>query len=236
MAKKKPKPPSAEKAREDFEYQLDVAQRIVTTVSALRAVNPTPTKPLHIKYVDRIVELAFMGAIASWEDFLEGCLVRYMTGAVSKNGYAPVLRLGPCDTVDHAYDVLSGEYDFNPAVKYMTWTNPKQIASLAKVFLKKGTPFAEVMIGAKDQLTTASKLRNRTAHASAKCRAEFAAAANRLRMHAKGTKLGKGTTVGSVLLESAGAFFGKPVPAAKVTVFTAYINLFSAAAQFIAPR
>jgi hypothetical protein len=236
MARNKPRPPSVETSRADFEYQLDVARRIVGAVMKLEAVKPTATNPLHTKHVTRIAELAFMGAVASWEGFLEGTLVRYMAGAKSKNGYAPALRLGPADTISHAYDVLSGEHGYDPAASYMTWTSPSRVISLVKVFLKDGAPFADVLTREQDRLKTASKLRNRIAHGSDKSRADFLEAANRVRNWPLSTKLPRGTTVGSVLLEHAQSFFGKATPARNINVFSAYMDLFASSAQRIAPR
>lgn len=236
MAKNKPKPPSTETSREEFEYQLDVAKRIVTAVTKLGAINPTAAKPLHIKHVARIVELAFMGAVASWEDFLEGTFVRYMAGAKSKSGYSPTLRLGPSETLNHAYDVLAGEHAYDPSKSYMTWNKPADLISLAKVFFADGKPYEGPLTREQDRLKAAVGLRNRIAHASEKCKEDFAGAVNRIRQAAKGTALGQGTTVGQVLLETAGAFFGKGTPARKINVFTAYLELLQAAAQDISPR
>lgn len=57
------------------------AQNMTHAVQALPRWSPKNTiNTIHTKYVNQMIELAFMGMVSAWEEFLEASLVRYMTG------------------------------------------------------------------------------------------------------------------------------------------------------------
>jgi hypothetical protein len=57
------------------------AQGLVAASGALSTPNPHVKRRLHPKHFRRIVELAFMSMVSSWEDFVEAVFVRYLAGA-----------------------------------------------------------------------------------------------------------------------------------------------------------
>src|SRR5690349_3765507 len=80
------------------------ARDLVLAVRDLAAIRRVPGQAgLHPEQARRVVELAFLGLIASWEEFLEQSFVRYLAGAASDNGYRPKLRLGKSSDITHSY-------------------------------------------------------------------------------------------------------------------------------------
>jgi hypothetical protein len=183
----------------------------------------------------RVVELAFMGVCAAWEDFLENVMVRYLAGARTNSSYAPTLRVGKCQGITHAYEVLSAKPGYDPEEHYLTWTNPAAVARLAELYFAGGNPFKAPMTRDADRLKQAVRVRNRIAHGSAKCKAEFREAANAVMQRPKTSALGQGFRAGKLLSAPATAFFGAGIPARGITVFDAYMEMYKALASEIVP-
>lgn len=96
--------------------------------------------PLHPRQARRVVGLAFLSLVAAWEDFVQALFVRYMAGASSPGGYRPTLRLGPCTTLRHAAEVLTGRPGFDLESRYLSWTKWSEVTSLASLHFVKGRP------------------------------------------------------------------------------------------------
>jgi hypothetical protein len=227
------RPPKVDHIREDFLEQIDAARRLVDAVVPLERINGAGG--LHPKHVYRSVELAFMGVCASWEDFLEATMVRYLANAQTDSGRRPTLRLGSSQDIAHSYQLLSGKPDYDPEDDYMAWTNPIAVTKLAKVFFTAGHPYAVPLTAANDPLKQAVRIRNRIAHGSELCKAQYHKAANTIRRLPEDEPLGQGHRAGALLRETAGPFFGAAIPAANITVFEAYMLLFERLARSIVP-
>lgn len=220
--------------REEFMYQIEVARNFERAVRSVRAIYPDD-KGLKNNEVFRAVGLAFMGVCSAWEDFLESAMIRYLANAKTAAGYCPILRVGSCNTLAHAYQVLSGKPNYSPDEHYMSWTNALAVAQLAAVYFVDGAPFKTPLNREADRLKQAIKIRNRVAHASANCKAQFKRAVNVIKQRDKETSLGKGFRVGELLSEPAGPFFG-PHADPSVTIFEAYMTMFETLAKEIVPE
>ena len=94
MAGRPGRPPKIDHVRDTFTGSIESAEKLWT---AVRYPSPDPntgaSRPsLHAKHVRRVVELAFMGVIDAWEEFVTLTLVRYIAGAKCDAGYSPTAR------------------------------------------------------------------------------------------------------------------------------------------------
>ena len=95
------RPAKVDHVRDDFISSVDQSIALVKAIKALPVkVRPSNTAGLHPKYADQVVSLAFMGIIASLEEFLERTAVRYLTGSKTDSGYKPTLKHGKADTIE----------------------------------------------------------------------------------------------------------------------------------------
>jgi len=230
------RPPKVDHIREDFLFQIEAARRLESAVRPLTTIHPNAARGLHPKHVYRTVELAFMGVCAAWEDFVEDTLVRYLANAETDSGYRPRLRVGSCQSISHAFQVLSGKPAYDPEKVFMTWTNPTSVIDLAEVFFVGGAPFKIPLNREAARLKHAVKIRNRVAHASEKSRNDFREAANYVLQRAANAPLGKGYRVGELLSSNATGYFGVNIPALQITVFEAYMRLYAQLALEVVPR
>ncbi|MDL5034569.1 hypothetical protein QRD43_21875 [Pelomonas sp. APW6] len=205
----------------------------MAAISALpQQVHPNAPAGLHPKYVRQVVELAFMGLVAAWEEFLEQALVRYVAGAKAKNGYKPTPRYGLAKDISHAYELLSRDPSYDPLKHYLKVTDTKWVRTNADFFFSSHT-FSALQQKA-DLLSHASSIRNRVAHSSEKCRADFKATALHFLQPANG-KLTQGYAPGDFLLAGVQRHFGQPVVQAGHTHFEAYAKLYEELAGKIVP-
>ncbi len=230
------RPPKVDHIREDFLYQVQAARRLESAVRPLAAVRLGSVRSLHPKHVYRVTELAFMGVCAAWEDFLEATTVRYLANAVTDSGFRPHLRVGPCQDIQHAYEVLSGKPGYDPEEHYLSWTSPSKVLQRAEVFFGSGAPFHVPLTRETARLQQAVRVRNRVAHASEKCKTDFRQAANSIMGRPPATLLGSGYRAGELLSSFAGVYFGAHVPALNITVFESYMRAYEQLAVEIVPR
>lgn len=80
----------------------------------------------------------------------------------------------------------------------------------------------------------ATKIRNRVAHSSAKCKADFKVVALRLLMLQAGGKLKQSYTAGNLLLAPTTSVFGS-LHNAGVTIFEAFIRMYEDLANAVVP-
>lgn len=105
------RPPKVDHVRNGLCSEANSARNLVARVLALpRGVREGE---LHPKHARQIVELAFMGVVSAWDEFLERTLVRYVAGAVTDSGYAPTPKYGFANDLKHAYELLSGNTDYD---------------------------------------------------------------------------------------------------------------------------
>jgi hypothetical protein len=231
------RPPKVDQMLMEFLRALSSAENLYEQVQKVATVRATASHPrLHVKQVRRVVELAFMGLIAAWEDFLEGTLVRYVAGAKTKSGFKPNLRVGAAKSIEHAYQLVTGDPDHDSSKHYVSWNDPNAIGKLAKVLFEAGRPFAGNLDGTHCQsLKDAVKLRNRVAHSSEKCREDFKEVARRFNGLAKGGKLSQSYRVGDLLLSKAVRCFGDRARDKGWTIFEAYCEMYKELAKRIVP-
>lgn len=227
------RPPEVDHVKAAFLREIKAAEDLVAKVRTLSGgINPVGAPGLHPKYVRQVVELAFMGVVASWEEFLEMALVRYVAGAKTKAGYAPTPRFGRATSIAHAYQVLSNNAKFDPAKDYLKVTDPKWVTNSAD-FLFSSHGFSDIKAKS-DLLGHASSIRNRVAHSSDKCRAEFRATAIHFLQPANGL-LTKGYAPGDLLVAPVARHFGQPAIQAGKPHFAAYTDLYKSLADKAVP-
>lgn len=162
----------------------------------------TGARRLRAKQANLVQGLAFMRLCHAWEDYLESSLLRYVVGVAS--GVAPVPTLNPAcsrTSLDRAFQVLSGgRASTNYYLQLSQWS---QIQALSNRVFATNDPYAFLYAPPySDAITQAVALRNRVAHSSAKCQAEYKRVVNLLRGSAAGTSLGQGCSVGEFCAET----------------------------------
>ncbi len=227
------RPAKVDHVREAFISKIDSATSLVTAVKTL----PTKTRPsnnpgIHPKYVGQVFELAFMGLVASWEEFIERSLVRYLTGAQTNSGYKPALKFGKADTIKHAYELLSLDPDYKPERSYLKVSDPRWVRRVADFYFSRHS--YSVLQNASDLIKHANSIRNRVAHESTKCRSDFKATAIHFLHPAKG-QLKQGYGAASLLQAPVQRHFGQPAINQNKTHFEAYCYFFKELAVKIVP-
>lgn len=229
-------PCKVDHVRVDFIEQIKSARSLVDAVQKLEGIHPNAARSMHSKHVRRVEELAFLGVCGSWEEFLEQTFVRYLAGAKTSGGFSPKLRIGKCLTIQHAYQIISADPGYDPAKKFLPWTSPTNVIKLAELFFKDGAPFKAPLDKWKQALSLAVQVRNRVAHASEKCRADFKKAALVLLDRPNDGDLSQGFRVGDLLRSGAlPKFFTKAITIPPSTVFEAYLEMYQTLSESIVP-
>lgn len=227
------RPPEVDHVKAAFLSEIRSAEELVKKINQFKGgINPGGKQGLHPKYVRQVVELAFMGVVASWEEFLERALVRYIAGAKTKAGYMPTPKFGRATNLEHAYQVISGNSKFNNEKDYLKVSDPRWVTNTADFhFSTHG--FSDVKLKS-DLLGYATAIRNRVAHSSEKCRADFKATAIHFLAPPNG-KLTRGYGPGDLLMATVARHFGQPVIQAGKTHFEAYLDLYKLLAGKVVP-
>jgi hypothetical protein len=186
--------------------------------------------PLHPNQARRVVALSFLAASAAWEELVGAVFVRYVAGAASARGYQPPLLMGRAPSLDHAYKLVAGRHDYDPESRFLTW-GPDETIARCRLFFRAGSVFEHGIASASRQLKDAAIIRNRVAHASRKCRADFIDVARRLLGVGQ---LSQGYGVGDLLLEHPRTPLHVHQTAA--TYLDAFLFMFDHLANVIAPR
>lgn len=227
------RPPKVTHVREAFLAEIATARSLVAAVRALpQRVHPNAPQGIHPKHVRQIAGLAFMGVIAAWEEFLERSLVRYLAGAATDSGYRATPKFGLATNLGHSYELLSQDSSYDPSRDYLKVSDARWVWRTADFFFSQHhfgllTPKAEL-------LSNANRIRNRIAHDSDKCKADFKAAAVWFLQPASGN-LTKGFTPGSLLLSNATRNFGNTLNTAGVSHFEAYMSVYEGLANGLVP-
>lgn len=229
------RPPEVHHVRESFMRATQSSLELIRDVQGVTSIKVKPNT-LHPEQARRIGELAFLGMISAWEEFLEQSFVRYLAGARAKNGYQPALRVGAASGISHSYHLLAGDPNFDPSRSYAKFSSPTWIISISKVFFENGAPYATQLHANLQILHFANHLRNRVAHSSKKARYEFKQAAlQHLGLPATGT-LPQGYRVGDLMLSRANHLFGQQVKDRGHVYFVAYGNRLRQMAKVICPE
>jgi len=225
--------PQLDPSKRVFLAELVAATNLVAAIQAVpSSIRPSATPALHPKYKIQVVELAFMGVVAAWEEFLEATLVRYVAGAKTASGYTPIPKYGLASSLAHSYNVLSGKENFNQGSDYLKVSDPSWVKNKAN-FVFSIHPYGCLTTKAA-VLNAASKIRNRVAHSSNKCKAEFKVVALQfLNLPANGT-LRQSFTAGDLLLAPTTSNFGMALPGG-LDHFGAFAHIYTGLAHAIVP-
>lgn len=214
--------PEVNSAKTAFDEVIAQANRLYGVIKPFCAnsVRSITSNQIHPKQANRFLGLAFLSVLAGWEEFVEVSFIRYLAGSKTRNGYAPKLRIGGCESLGHAYEILSGQLNFDPTRRYMNWTSFQSVIEKAGLFFENAEPFSRVTSQEISKINDANKVRNRVAHGSQKSKTDFRNVA--LRMLNR-TSLHQGFDVGMLLLSSPVTQF----PATgKADLFEGYIEFF----------
>ena len=189
---------SVRNIRNTFESAITSALNLYASVEPFvrRDFESITTNPLHPSQARRVVSLAFLAIMGSWEEFIEATFIRYLCGAPSTMRSRPQLRFGPARTVADAYAVVAGRPGFDPQRQHLNWSVTETL-NRASVFFGSVNPFSDALLPRRRALEDAIVIRNRVAHSSQKARSAFRDVAARLRRKT----LARAFTVGDLLLE-----------------------------------
>lgn len=228
------RPAKVDHVREAFLSEIDSAISLVTTVKALPVrTRPSNNPGIHPKYVGQVFELAFMGLVASWEEFVERSLVRYLTGARTNGGYKPTLKAGKADTIQHAYELLSLDPNYKPERSYLKVSDPRWVCKVADFYFSRHS--YSILQNSSDLIKHANSIRNRVAHDSTKCKSDYKATAIHFLQPANG-QLKPGYGAAALLQAPVQRHFGQPAIQQNKTHFEAYCDFFKDLAEKIVPR
>lgn len=123
-------------------------------------------------YCNQLIGNSFASIIASWEEFLEECMIRYLRGRVPTTSLIrhTKSKLGHIPNVETAYKVLGGS-DFIIGKHYLGYSSLETVRRDADAFLENH-PFVFDNNDI-EMMRRAIKIRNRVAHTSHKCRQDF---------------------------------------------------------------
>lgn len=231
------RPPEVDHVKKTFLKSVESARKLFLAVQSVSGINPNSACPrLHTEQARRVIELAFLGLVSNWEEFLEQSFVRYMAGAKAKNGYAPKLRLGKASDIAHAYHVVSGDSKFDPTKNYSKFGAPKWVIDSARIYFDSGSPYAPRMQAYIEPLESAVKIRNRVAHNSEKCREDFKKVARTHLGLQPNAKLTQGYSAGDLLMQAPVAIFNQKIKDKFDSYFETYCGLFTYLANQIVPK
>lgn len=227
------RPPRVTHVLDAFLAEVATARGLVAAVQALpQQVHPNAPRGINPKHVRQIAGLAFMGVVAAWEEFLERTLVRYLAGAATNSGYAATPKYGRATSLGHAYELLSQDSNYDPLKHYLKVSDARWVWRTADFFFSQH--HYGIISSKSDLLNNANRIRNRVAHDSEKCRADFKSAAVWF-LHPANGNLAQGYSPGALLLAVATRNFGNPINAAGVSHFEAYMRTYEALARGIVP-
>ena len=231
-----PNRPSLNTVRSAFDRRVTSARDLYDAVEAYASGTWYSIQGWELLYpgqARRVVALAFMQLVMGWEDLVEGCFVRYLTGAAAPDGSGPRLRVGAASTMDHAYKLVSGNPAFRRGSDYLNWSKWGEVVDRAKLFFVRGEPFCRLTQLERARLADATKMRNRVAHSSQKCRKEFVEVAKTHLGIAASGKLPRGFDLGQLLVNKSSRCFG--ANAAARPYFHHYEAIFGQMAQRVCP-
>lgn len=227
------RPPKVTHVRNAFLAEVATARALVAAVQALpQQVHPNAPRGINPKHVRQVAGLAFMGVVAAWEEFLERTLVRYLAGACTDTGYTATPKYGRATSLGHAYELLSQDPSYDPLKHYLKVSDVRWVWKTADFFFSQhhyGILNSKSLL-----LTNGNRIRNRVAHDSVKCKADFKTAAVWF-LHPPNGNLRQGYSPGTLLLATATRNFENPINTAGVSHLEAYLRVYEALANNIVP-
>ncbi|MDE2466031.1 MAG: hypothetical protein KGO02_20290 [Alphaproteobacteria bacterium] len=148
----------------------------------------------------KVVGLAFLSAVAAWEDFVEEVYLGYLCGYPAPNGHIPKLRVGPAQNKTHAMALAAGESNEHEAARKLKWGNFKWVQALSFIHFSRDNVFANIAAADVTWLDLAQIVRNRVAHNSDKAKAQYKTALNRLLNEHPNSPLPRGFGPGKFLI------------------------------------
>ena len=133
--------------------------RLNTFLTSARDFRKADGNSIHVRDLEEIASLALLKLSLAWESFVEDSFLRYLCGAKSSAGVAPVLLAAKEATLSAAFRSLSA------GNKFLSWQPDTTINRANKCF-DKGAPYATAIKGAKSDLEDITSVRNRIAHRS----------------------------------------------------------------------
>jgi len=229
----KGRPAKVDHVRKTFVDEINRSEALVAAIMELPTkVRPSSTPGLHPKHKGQVIELAFMGLVATWEEFLVRSLARYLTGAKTDSGYKPTTKAGVAETISHAYALLSLDPEYKPAKSYLKLTDVKSLLCVANFYFS-AHPYG-CLQEHNEIIKYAIYVRNRVAHDSEKCKMDFKSAAIYFLCPPDG-QLKQGYTPAALLQEPVRRHFGRQAVDLGKTHFCAYSDLFRQLAEKIVP-
>lgn len=225
------RPIAIDHVRITFLREIQSARNLVSSVHALPRYSPKAAG-IHPAHVLQVAELAFMGLVASWEEFLERSLVRYVAGTTTASGYVPTAKFGLASSLQDAYIYLSQNPNYDPLKHYLKVTDYQWVVKTAG-FIFSAHPYG-CLTPKMHLLRHATTIRNRVAHASEKCKRDFVASAVYFKNPPQ-NKLSQGFSVGKLLFEHVQRHFDPQAIRAQKTHFEAYADLYEGLARQIVP-
>ena len=225
------RPPEVNAARTAFNEVINQANRLYGVITPFCTMSKVRTVGnwIHPKQADRFLGLAFLSVLAGWEEFVEVSFIRYLAGSKTKSGFAPRLRIGRCESLRHAYEIVSGQLNFDPTRKFINWSSFQGVIDRAMLFFGNGEPYSHVSSHEIKKINDANKVRNRVAHGSKKCKADFRKVSLTMLNQ---SSIQQGFDVGMLLLSSPATQF----PATQEhDLFKAYIAFFEDLRDRIVP-
>lgn len=225
------RPTSFNTPKNDWNAESRAAKELFDKAIALRGPGK---KHLPTKQANLLQGLAFMRLCHAWENYLESSLLRYSVGVVSTVTPAPTLNPS-CrrSSLETAFSMLSGGRA--SSTYYLTLSTPPQITTISSSVFATNDPYRFLStVPYRDHLIDAVAIRNRVAHSSSKCKAEYKRVVNTFRGRAIATSIGQGCSAGEFVAESlATARF--PGATAGTTVFEQYLAFFQHCVNKITP-
>jgi hypothetical protein len=227
------RPPKIETVRNAFDAVRKSSDQLVTDITPfLSGSYQHGKRALKRKQAERIVAFSFLLLVAGWEEFVFWLTLRYMMGASAPNGFRPALVGARSHSLLAAARTLTGRPNFDPEYRYHVWKDWTEVIADAQNFFAAGQPFAAVTAADQTLLSYAQTIRNRVAHRSKKCVAEFR---NIAKLHFglnAGDPISNGTDAGRLLSSTVTHLFA---PNANQRYYDAYSELFHRLSRQIAP-
>ena len=137
---------SQQTARETFFASVDTAARIYAParemcVFSYESFEGSTYQP---NVAAKVIGLAFLSAVAAWEDFLEDVYLGYLSGYPAPSGYIPTLRCGPAANKKHALLIAAGESHPSEAERKLKWSSFRWVCNLSEVHFGKENVFRSV--------------------------------------------------------------------------------------------
>lgn len=190
------------RSKKQFFRSLDTAVRIYAPAREMCRFNAesfgeTVYQP---NVAAKVVSLAFLSAVAAWEDFVEDVYLGYLCGYAAPNGYKPRLLAGPAQNKTHALKLAAGESNEKEAERKLRWNSFKWVQGISSVHFENNNVFAKVTPQDVAWLDLAQIVRNRVAHNSEKAKSQFKVALNLLVNSKKDDPLPYGFSPGRFLI------------------------------------